>query len=427
MTNELTQEYLLECFNHNEEGDLIWKDRPLHHFKDNKAKNLFKNSLKSDLVGNLDRQGYVTTKIKGETYRLNKLIYFMYNNYMPTKDKYIIHLNGNRSDNRIENLKLVDKENNIEIDKTGVYYYKRLNKFSSFVDRGKVRTLIDYYDTEEEAIEAREKANNNKKNNNAIELPTQQYLVECFKYIPDSGELYWKERPLHHFNGDVTKQKYFNNNFANTLVNSRDEKNYILAPINRKYLKAHRLIWKLYYGEDPKFFIDHINGVSDDNRICNLQDIPNTENQRKFTKLNVNNKTGYIGVSKQNDKYASNIREGGEYCEHLGLYDTPEEAALVRELRAREVYGEEFYNRYYSGKIEELSEKVKNLSKIQVKLDNVTGLSNVILHRKTGKYYGKFEHKGTTYTTTYFNLAEEAYDAVCAKKKELGILKIRYQ
>jgi|GEM_PF-4016083 len=36
---------------------------------------------------------------------------------------------------------------------------------------------------------------------------------------------------------------------------------------------VHRLLWKVYTGHDPRGVIDHINGVRDDNRICNLRDV----------------------------------------------------------------------------------------------------------------------------------------------------------
>lgn len=426
--NTITKQYLQECFTYDENiSDYKWLERPSYHFKHINSQRLTNTTSVNKVVGNIDRQGYITVKLCDETYRLNKLIYLMYYDYLPTKEDYIIHINGNRIDNRHENLKLVNKENNIEIDNTGVYYYTRLNKYAAFVDRGKVRSLIGYYDTEEEAKNIREEYNKNKENNSSVPLPTQQYLQECFTYNPEDGLMYWKERPLHHFDGILSKQKRFNTLFANTLVNGRDDKNYILVPINKKYLKAHRLIWKMYYGEDPKYFIDHINGIADDNRICNLQDISNKENQRKFTKLNKNNTTGYIGVSYYMGAYQANIRDGEGGNLHLGAFETPEEAALMREIQAKKIYGEEFYNKYNEGKIEDLVSKVFSLSKVERKLSNISGYSNVIYHKETDTYQGRFSYNGEIYYTKYRDIPELAYDEMCDLKRELGILKIRYQ
>jgi hypothetical protein len=35
-----------------------------------------------------------------------------------------------------------------------------------------------------------------------IPLPSLEYLQECFEYNRDTGELFWKVRPLHHFIDD---------------------------------------------------------------------------------------------------------------------------------------------------------------------------------------------------------------------------------
>jgi hypothetical protein len=43
---------------------------------------------------------------------------------------------------------------------------------------------------------------------------------------------------------------------------------------------AHRLAWFYVHGQAPKYTIDHINEVPDDNRIANLQDVPHRENLR---------------------------------------------------------------------------------------------------------------------------------------------------
>ena len=388
MSNPITKEELLEYYTYNQnEGEFYLRGR---------------------LIGSVDRQGYIILKYKNGTYRLNELIYFIHNNHLITKDDYIIHINGNRSDSRIENLRLVDRENNREVDETGIYYYIRLGKFASFVDRGKVRSLIGYYDTEEEAIAAREKFNNNTKNNNAVELPEQKYLQECINYNEDTGLAYWRERPIHHFNS-VKKQAAFNNNYANKLINSRDNKNYIIAGVDRKYYKLHRLIWKLYYGEDPKYFIDHINGDSSDNKISNLRDIDNTYNQRNHTKLSVKNTSGYIGVSPHQGKWRACIKKDNKTIS-IGIYDTPEEAAYAKELKMLEFYGEEFYHKNEDKKklLEDLKntlgeDKIKEIE-LNIDSDNRRKIKSKVLNDN-----GKNKVKRIGDANGYFNIYEENY------------------
>jgi hypothetical protein len=49
-------------------------------------------------------------------------------------------------------------------------------------------------------------------------------------------------------------------------------KGYRVVSVNNRQYKAHRLAWLLHYGRWPNPYIDHINGVRDDNRIANLRE-----------------------------------------------------------------------------------------------------------------------------------------------------------
>jgi len=53
-------------------------------------------------VGWLVSQGYINTNIHGNVYGVHRLIFLMFNGYLP---KEIDHINGIKSDNRIENLR----------------------------------------------------------------------------------------------------------------------------------------------------------------------------------------------------------------------------------------------------------------------------------------------------------------------------------
>ena len=59
---------------------------------------------------------------------------------------------------------------------------------------------------------------------------------------------------------------------------------------------VHRTIWLLHYGSPPSGQIDHINHDRLDNRIENMRDVTNQENQRN-RKVGIANKSGVIGVS----------------------------------------------------------------------------------------------------------------------------------
>lgn len=111
------------------------------------------------------------------------------------------------------------------------------------------------------------------------------------------------------------------------VVGGVNVQGYIQIQIDGIIYYGHRLAWLYMTGEWPKDTIDHINGVRHDNRFENLRDVEpsgNAQNQRRPRK---DNETGLLGVSKhsQMDKWVARIKIGSMY-QHLGCFDTPEEA-----------------------------------------------------------------------------------------------------
>jgi len=104
----------------------------------------------------------------------------------------------------------------------------------------------------------------------------------------------------------------------------------------RTYL-VHRLIYWLHSGEWPEF-VDHINGDQLDNRKENLRAATRSQNGANSRKSS-NNTTGYIGVIKLKRSYQAKIRIDGKDFSHAG-YETPEAAALARDILSLCFYGE---------------------------------------------------------------------------------------
>ena len=105
----------------------------------------------------------------------------------------------------------------------------------------------------------------------------------------------------------------------------------------RIYL-AHRLAWLYVYGEFPPDQIDHINGITGDNRIVNLRAVDATANMRN-QKKDKRNTSGITGVHwyPPTKKWQSRIKVGKRNI-HLGYFECKYRAASYRKL-AEEIYG----------------------------------------------------------------------------------------
>jgi len=126
------------------------------------------------------------------------------------------------------------------------------------------------------------------------------------------------------------------------VAGSLDKKGYIVIGINGKIYKSHRLAWLYVYGTWPKEFIDHVNGIRNDNRIVNLREATWTENMRNRS-VHINNTSGFRCVTWNKDKckWQSYFRLNGKQ-KHLGLFDTAEDASDAYHQWAKLVHGE-FY------------------------------------------------------------------------------------
>jgi len=98
----------------------------------------------------------------------------------------------------------------------------------------------------------------------------------------------------------------------------------------------HRVI----AGTPENMHTDHINGDPLDNQKSNLRVCTNKENM-KNRKLNSNSSTGYKGVHLHTKlkKWVARIGVDGKRI-HLGVYDTPEAAALAYNAAALKYHGE---------------------------------------------------------------------------------------
>ena len=115
---------------------------------------------------------------------------------------------------------------------------------------------------------------------------------------------------------------------------------YVSIQVNSKVYLAHRLAWIYVHGSFPKDQIDHINSDKTDNRICNLREANQHQNNENQRKPRSDNTSGYLGVSwdKQVDKYKAQIRIDGKtkYIGHFKQAKVAHEAYIKVKRKVHE-------------------------------------------------------------------------------------------
>lgn len=168
-----------------------------------------------------------------------------------------------------------------------------------------------------------------------------RYLRECFSYNQRTGLLTWKTRPLRHFS--VSRGwSNFNLQFAGEVAGSLADNGYIIVRLaGLGLVKAHRIIWAVYYGEDPgQFEVDHKDTDRSNNRIKNLRLATKAQNMHNQG-LRKTNSSGIKGVSwtANVSKWHAAIRINGR-SENLGYYDDIDVAARVVRNARRKLHKE---------------------------------------------------------------------------------------
>jgi hypothetical protein len=147
-------------------------------------------------------------------------------------------------------------------------------------------------------------------------------LQEILTYCPRTGLFTWKTAPRGRKVGQI--------------AGTKDREGYIRIRIDYVKYAAHRLAWMFVHGDFPKMFIDHINGVKHDNRICNLRDVTRSVNMQNLRRPQGQNK--FLGVYKRpkSKKWRAKIQVNGKQI-NLGTFLT-EVAARNAYIEAKRIY-----------------------------------------------------------------------------------------
>lgn len=135
----LSKEYLQSLFDYRD-GELYWKISKQKIIKGSKA-------------GTLHHSGYVYLRINGKHYASHRLIFMMFNGYLP---EFIDHIDRNKSNNKIENLRATTKQQNsfnANLSKAnssgikGVSWHKKDKKWQVYLSvNKKLKNFGSYYD-----------------------------------------------------------------------------------------------------------------------------------------------------------------------------------------------------------------------------------------------------------------------------------------
>lgn len=147
-------------------------------------------------------------------------------------------------------------------------------------------------------------------------------IEDIYHYNPENGDITFKcDRHARKVKGELA-------GWIKTDENRRTSYRELRA--DGRTVKAHRLAWRLYYGEWPTEIIDHINGDGLDNRIDNLRQVDKFDSA-KNKPMQKNNTSGVVGVNfyKPTGKWVAKISVNGKRIT-IGYFDSIDEAASAR-------------------------------------------------------------------------------------------------
>lgn len=118
--------------------------------------------------------------------------------------------------------------------------------------------------------------------------PSIAFLHEALRLDPESGRLYWRERPREHF---LSEKNWllFNRDKAGQLADVSTLPVGRYRRVRMKFrrdcfaITAHRVVFALHHNRWPKHEVDHINRDRQDNRPSNLRDVTHVENMQNIS------------------------------------------------------------------------------------------------------------------------------------------------
>lgn len=167
-------DYLKSILTYNPETGLLhWLERSPEMFemltdrsRDHAAAIWNSANANKEALRAINRQGYKVGNINGSMFRSHRVAYAMHFGFDPANQ--IDHINGNRVDNRISNLRLVTNAENARNQKlrstntsgyNGVYFCKVMQSWAARATIDGKNVTLGYYETPEAASVRRQEFN----------------------------------------------------------------------------------------------------------------------------------------------------------------------------------------------------------------------------------------------------------------------------
>ena len=312
--NELPPwEYLNECFRYDvAEGELYWRVRPLAHFKDISTMNTWNNKYSNKLAGRLGKNGgYRGAKLHGKLYGNHRITWKLLKKEEPSS--VIDHIDGNKSNNNIDNLRMATKsENNSNCGKNkrntsgfkGVAYHKASKKYRATIRHNGVTFNLGSFHTAEEA--------NLKYQEKSLELHGEFSTVTQYEYDENLKNTIIHERKKH-------KGYYFDSgaNKYTAQIRNNGERIYL------GYFNTPEEAHLIYVGKSLELFGESSPFTREEYEEL-LKTTKISEKVKKVEKVKKEVKGYYF--DKKSGKYQAKFNHDGKRV-YLGYFNTPEEAS----------------------------------------------------------------------------------------------------
>ena len=145
---------------------------------------------------------------------------------------------------------------------------------------------------------------------------TQKRAIELFSYNRKTGKL-------------TNRIQRNNRNKIGDLAGTLKEDGYRRVEVDGMRIYAHHIVWLIVHGKLPTKSVDHINNERGDNRIKNLREATQSEQQKNHT-ITAANTSGANGTELMaSGRWRAQIKVDGKSIQ-VGTYDTQKEAVAAR-------------------------------------------------------------------------------------------------